>query len=59
MIALVDDPVVNRLPPEARDAVLACAAMLADLSDENRRIVVAVLMAAIKLGEIERFPRLH
>jgi hypothetical protein len=52
MTALADNAVVNRLPPEACDAVLICPSVLERLSDEDQRVTIAVLMAAVKLHEL-------
>jgi hypothetical protein len=59
MPALADNAIVNRLEPETRDAILICAAPIARLSNEEQRTAVAVLMAAVKLGELRVAERTH
>jgi hypothetical protein len=59
MPALVDHPVLDRLDPPTRDAVLICAAALGRLGDEEQRVAVSILMVAVKLGELRVVERTH
>jgi hypothetical protein len=59
MSALADNAIVNRLEPATRDAILICAAAIARLEDEDQRVAIAVLMAAVRLGELRVAQRLQ
>jgi hypothetical protein len=42
-----------------RDTVLICAAAIAQLSEEDQRLVIACLMAGFELGELRQVYRPH
>jgi hypothetical protein len=55
----VADAIVNRLDPEVAAAVLSCADVLVCLTEQDQRMAVAILMTAVRLGELEHLPRSH
>jgi hypothetical protein len=59
VLAIADNPVVNRLEPETRDALLVCAHAIAQLEEEEQRVVIACLMAAFRLCELKPAARPH
>jgi hypothetical protein len=59
MPAIAETDVFSALPADVRAAVLACAAVLERLDNEGQRIAVAVLMSAVRLGEIDVRRRPH
>jgi hypothetical protein len=50
--SLADSAVVARMPQEVQDAILVCAVALEKLANEDQRLVIAVLMAEVKLGQL-------